>query len=168
MSWRVTYIFQKLLIAWSFSCINKKLLFYQGDGYLWPHCCMKNLYISHRSPFSPTYSFWAIDSMLISRFWVTSWVLFRLQYCDTLGELKKKKIYINTSCNYPTTIWQSISAQIYKFLVEQYNFPISAYKCFKIKSKKCKSYKKYIHCIQYLGQNTYPYCSWITVVLVHD
>ena len=27
---------------------KQKMLFYQGDGYLWPHCCMNNLYISNR------------------------------------------------------------------------------------------------------------------------
>ena len=27
----------------------KFILYYQGDGYLWPNCCMNNLYISHRT-----------------------------------------------------------------------------------------------------------------------
>ena len=63
------YIFQKLLLAWNFSCINKNCFFNQGDGYLWPHCCINNLYIF--TP--PTYNFWAIGSMLISLFRVTSW-----------------------------------------------------------------------------------------------
>ena len=27
--------------------VEAKMLFYQGEGYLWPHCCMNNLYISH-------------------------------------------------------------------------------------------------------------------------
>ena len=74
------YIFQKLLLAWLFSCINKKKLLNQGDGYLWSHFCMNILYISHRSLFAPTYSFWAIGSMLI---YFLVW--YRLQYCDTLG-----------------------------------------------------------------------------------
>ena len=26
-----------------------KLLFYPEDGYLWPHCCMNDLFISHKS-----------------------------------------------------------------------------------------------------------------------
>ena len=63
----------KALTCMKFFLYKQKLLFYQGDGYLWPHCCMNNLYISHRLLYAPTYSFWAIDSMLISRFWVTSW-----------------------------------------------------------------------------------------------
>ena len=28
--------------------------FYQGDGYLWSHCCMNNLYFSNRSLYAPT------------------------------------------------------------------------------------------------------------------
>ena len=36
---------------------KQKLLFYHGDGYLWPNCCMNNLDISHRSLYAPTYSF---------------------------------------------------------------------------------------------------------------
>ena len=41
--------------------------------------------------------------------------------------------------NYPTTIWESIFAQMYKFLVEKkYFFPILAYNFFKVKSKSCK------------------------------
>ena len=43
-----------------------------------------------------------------------------------------------------------------------FSFPILAYKFFKVKSKNCK----YQKCI-FLGQNTFPYCSWITVVLVY-
>ena len=59
------YCFQKLLL--------KLMAFYQGDGYLWPCWCTNNLYISHRSIYNWSYSFWKIGSMLISRFWVTSW-----------------------------------------------------------------------------------------------
>ena len=49
------------------------MLFYQGDGYFWPHCCMNNLYFSHRPLYAPTYSFWAMHSMLISLLRVTPW-----------------------------------------------------------------------------------------------
>ena len=66
------YIFQKLLLAWLFSCINKKAC-ESRRRIPWSHFCMNILYISHRSLFAPTYSFWAIGSMLISLFRVTSW-----------------------------------------------------------------------------------------------
>ena len=63
----------KALTCMKIFLYKQELLFCQGDGYLWPHCCINNLYISHRSPYAPTYSFWAIHSMLISLFRVTSW-----------------------------------------------------------------------------------------------
>ena len=63
----------KALNGWIFFLCKQKMLFYRGDGYLWLHCCMNNVYISHRSLYAPTYSFWAIRSMLICLFRVTSW-----------------------------------------------------------------------------------------------
>ena len=44
------------------------MAFYQGDGYLWPYFCTNNLTFSHKLIYAPTYSFYAIGSMLISRF----------------------------------------------------------------------------------------------------
>ena len=47
--------------AKALTCMNfflyKKNVFYQGDGYLWPHCFINNLYILHGSHYAPTYSF---------------------------------------------------------------------------------------------------------------
>ena len=39
----------KALTCMIFFLYKQKLLFYQGDGYLWLYCCMNNLYISQRS-----------------------------------------------------------------------------------------------------------------------
>ena len=39
----------KALTYMKFFLYKQKMPFYQADGYLWPHCCMNNLYISHRS-----------------------------------------------------------------------------------------------------------------------
>ena len=63
----------KALTCMKIFLYKQELLFCQGDGYFWPHCCKNNLYISHRSLYAPTFSFWAIRSMLISLFRVTSW-----------------------------------------------------------------------------------------------
>ena len=63
----------KALICMKFFVYKQELLFCQGDGYLWPRCCMNNLYISHRSLYAPSHSFRAIRSMLISLFIVTPW-----------------------------------------------------------------------------------------------
>ena len=34
--------------------VKTKRRFYQGDRYLWPYCCMNNLYISHRPLYAQT------------------------------------------------------------------------------------------------------------------
>ena len=47
----------KALTCMKIFLYKQNKLFYQGDGYLWPHCCMNILYISHRSLYAPTYSF---------------------------------------------------------------------------------------------------------------
>ena len=72
------YKFKGIYLSKALTCMNtflykQELLFCQGDGYFWPHCGMNNLYISHRSLYAQTYSFWAIGCMLISPFRVTSW-----------------------------------------------------------------------------------------------
>ena len=36
---------------------KQELLLCQGDGYIWPHCCMNNLCIPYRSLYAPTYNF---------------------------------------------------------------------------------------------------------------
>ena len=47
----------KALTCMKFFLYKQKNVFYQGDRYLWSHCYMNNLYISHRSLYAPTYSF---------------------------------------------------------------------------------------------------------------
>ena len=71
MQLRRSYLL-KALTFMKFFLYKQKMIFYQEDRYLWPHFCMNNLYISHRSLYAPTYSFWAIHSMLISLSRVTS------------------------------------------------------------------------------------------------
>ena len=74
----VAYVLKGIYLSKALTCMKNFLYkqeshFCQGDGYFWPHCCMNNLNISHRSLYAPTYSFWAIGSKLISLFRVTSW-----------------------------------------------------------------------------------------------
>ena len=40
--------------------------------------------------------------------------------------------------NYPTTIFRSVFAQMYNYLVEKYILTIFAYEFFKVKLKNCK------------------------------
>ena len=63
--------------------------------------------------------------------------------------------------NYLATIYESIFAQMYKFLLEKYIFPILAYKFFMVKSKTVNYTRN-----TYIWVN-FIYCSWITVVHVH-
>ena len=51
---------------------------------------------------------------------------------------KKKNSCMEMNYNYPTTIFRSIFAQMYKFLVEKYMFTFFAYELFKVKIKNSK------------------------------
>ena len=89
-------------------------------------------------------------------------VLFGLQYCYTLGELKRKHLhehelqlsYYNMG-KYGCPNIQNSGTNIF--------FPIFVYKLCMVKIQNCKYYQKYI----YLGQNTFPYCSQTIVAHVH-
>ena len=64
---------KRIYLSKALTCVKvflfkQKMYFYKGDGYLWPYCCMNNLYISHRSLYAPTYSFLAIRSMFFQSF----------------------------------------------------------------------------------------------------
>ena len=58
--------------------------------------------------------------------------------------LREKNSNMNVNYNYPTTIYRSIFAQMYKFLVEKYILTIFAYELFMVKMNVCKKYQKYI------------------------
>ena len=67
-----------------------------------PYCCINNLYISHRSLYAPTYSFWAIRCAqhAYQSFKSHFLVWYRLQYCDFI-----KKSCMNMNYNYRTSIY---------------------------------------------------------------
>ena len=125
----------KALTCMKLFLYKQKLLFYHGEGYLWPHCCMNNLYSSHRSLYTPRYCFSAVGSMLISLFRVTSWFDTVCNIVTRWVNFKKKNSCINMNYNYLTTIFRSIFTQMYKFLVEKYIFTIFPYELFKVKMK---------------------------------
>ena len=128
------YIFQKLLFAWKFSWINKNCFFCQGNWYLWPHCCMNNLYISHRTLYAPTYSFWTIGSMLISLLELLPGLI-PLTMLWHAGWTLAKTICMNMTYNYSTTIFRSILTQILCNSGIIYNFSIWPWKIHKQKLK---------------------------------
>ena len=65
--------------------------------------------------------------------------------------------------SYPTTMYESILAQIYVFLVFFKIFAFYNEKLFKPKLQKIFFHQKYLH----LGENTLIHCSQRTVVHVH-
>ena len=103
------YIFQKLLLAWNFSCINN--FFYQRHGYVWPHCCMNILYISYRSLYAPTYNFLAIGSIIIIFLKLIPSLIW-LAILWHAGWTLEKTICMNMNYNYLTTIFWSSLTQI--------------------------------------------------------
>ena len=104
-------------------------LLYQGDGSIWLYCCMNNLYISHRSFCTQTYSFWALSSMLISRFWVTSWFYSVYNIVTLLVNFREKHLQLS---NYNMGKYFRPIVQIsgWKLI-----FSIFAYKFFMVKKQ---------------------------------
>ena len=75
----------KSLTCMKFFLYKQKMLFYQGDGYIWPHCCMNNLYISHRSLYAQHTAFEQSKARFNSFFRVTSWYLENIsKYCSPI------------------------------------------------------------------------------------
>ena len=70
---------------------------------------------------------------------------------------------MNMKYNYPTTMYESILAQMYVFLVLFTLFAFYHENIFKSKLQKIFFYKKFVH----LGENTLIRCSQRTVVHVH-
>ena len=147
----------KALTCMKLFLYKKKLLFYQGDRYFWPHCCMNNLYISHRSLYAPTYSFWAIGNMLISCFRITSWFD---TVCNIVTDWMnlKKTICMNMNYNYLTAIFRSILTQILSSSGIIYNFSIWPWK---IHTQKLKIYIFQPEMCTFFCENTSKYCSRI-------
>ena len=70
---------------------------------------------------------------------------------------------MNMNYSYPTTMYESILAQMYAFLVLFTFFAFYHEKDFKQKFQEIFFYQKDVH----LGENTFIHCSWITVVHVY-
>ena len=140
------------------------MLFYQRDEYLWPHCCMNNLYISHRSIYAPTHSFWAIHSMLINLSRVTFWFDTVYNFVTRWVNFRKKSSCMDMNYNYPTTIFRSFFAQNLQISGRKiyiYNFCLWTFK-----GQNEKNVNNTRNTI-YLGQNTFKYRSQIIEVYVH-
>ena len=115
------YIFQKFLLAWFYSYINKIFFFIKETDTFCP-IVLWTIYTSHIDHLTPQHTAFEQSAVCLSVFLesfsgfdtvcniVTSWVNFR------------KNSSMNMNYNYPTTIIRSIFAQMYKLLVGKYIF----------------------------------------------
>ena len=113
------YIFRKLLLAQKFSCINKNCSFVKETD-TFGH--IVDLYISQRSLYAPTYSFWAIRSMLFSLFRVTSWFNTVYNVVTCWMNIRKKIIARTWTTIIRLQYLEVFLPKMYKFLVEKYIF----------------------------------------------
>ena len=114
--WSFVKPFKWIYLSKALTCMNfflykQELLFCQGDGYLWPHCCMNNLYISYRSLHVQTYSFLSNPQQACQSFLITSWFDIVYHVVTRWMNFRKKNNCKNMNHNYPTTIFRSILAQ---------------------------------------------------------
>ena len=125
------YIFQKLLLAWNFPCVNKNCFFYQGDGYLWPHCCVNN--IDH---FTPQHTAFGQSAAFLSVVLALLPGLIPFAILWHVGSTLEKTICMNTNYNYLTKIFRSFLTQIYCFSGIIYIFLFWNWIVYKQKLKK--------------------------------
>ena len=78
-------------------------------------------------------------------------------------KFRKKTSFMSMNYNYPTTIFRSIFAQMYKFLVEKYIFTILL---MNFSRSNCTIVNNTRNAFD-VGHNTSKYCSQIIVVHVH-
>ena len=105
-------LLSKALTCMKFFQYKQKLPFYQGDWYLWPHCCINDSYVWHRSLYASTHSLWAIGSMLISLLRVFFPGLIPFAILWYAGWTLEKTICMFMNYKYLTAIFRSILTQI--------------------------------------------------------
>ena len=78
---------------------------------------MSNLYISHGFIYVPTYSFLSTQKRAYQSFLVTSW-FDSVCVTVTCWVNFRENIYININYSYPTTLYESVFAKMYIFLLD--------------------------------------------------
>ena len=104
------YIFQKLLLAWKFSCINKNCFFVKetdtfGQIVVW------TTYTSHKDHFTPQHTAFEQSAACLSVFLELLPGLIPLTMLWHAGWTLEKTICMNMTYNYSTTIFRSIFVQ---------------------------------------------------------
>ena len=128
------YIFQKLLLAWKFSCIYKNCFFVkQTDTF--GHIVVWTTYTSHIDQFTPKHTAFEQSAACLSAFLELLPGLIPLPMLRHAGLTLEKTICMNMTYNYSTTIFRSILTQILCISGFIYNFYIWPWKNHKEKLK---------------------------------
>ena len=128
------YIFQKLLLAWKFSCINKNCFFVKETD-TFGHIAVWTTYTSHINHFTPQHTAFEQSAGRLSVFLELLPGSIRLTMLWHAGWTLEKTFCMNMTYNYSTTIFRSILTQILFFSGIIYNFSIWPWKIHKQKFK---------------------------------
>ena len=104
------YIFQKLLLAWKFSCINKNCFFVKVTD-TFGHISVWTTYTSHIDHFTPQRTAFERSAACLSVFLKLLPGLIPLTMLWHAGWTLEKTICMNMTYNHSTTIFRSIFAQ---------------------------------------------------------
>ena len=104
------YIFQKLLLAWEFSCKNKNC-FFVNETDTFGHIVVWTTYTSHIDHFTPQHTAFEQSTACLSVFLELLPGLILLTMLWHAGWTLEKTICMNMTYNYSTTIFRSIFAQ---------------------------------------------------------
>ena len=121
------YIFQKLLLAWKFSCINKNCFFVKETD-TFGHIVVWTTYTSHIDHFTPQHTAFEQSTACLSVFLELLPGLILLTMLWHAGWTLEKTICMNMTYNYSTTIFRSILTQILCISGIIYNFSIWPWK----------------------------------------
>ena len=105
------YIFQKLYLAWTFSCINKNCFFVKETD-TFGHIVVWTTYTSHIGHFTPQHIAFEQSAACLLVFLELLPGLIPLTMLWHAGWTLEKTICMNMTYNYSTTIYRSILTQI--------------------------------------------------------
>ena len=118
------YIFQKLLLAWKFSCINKNCFFFVKETDTFGHIVVWTTYTSRIDHFTPQHTAFEQSAACLSVFLELLPGVIPLTMLWHAGWTLEKTICMNMTYNYSTTIFRSILTQILCISGFIYNFSI--------------------------------------------
>ena len=122
--WQLMYLrwscFQMFLLVWIFSCTNENCHFVKETdtpGYI----VVWTIYTSHTGYFTPIHTVFSTQQCAYQSFWLLPGLISFISPW-LAGWTLEKNNQLNMNYSYPNTIYESIFAQIYIFLVEKHFF----------------------------------------------